>query len=64
MEYPIKSDEVQRALELSKRLGLMGSWTKRVGVAKDSNSIEDIKNTKTLTRQSSILVGLDVGLST
>jgi hypothetical protein len=59
---PIKNSETEKTLEINKRIGLIGSWTKRVGVAKDSKSVDDIKDTKLIKGDRGIIVGIDVGI--
>jgi GNAT superfamily N-acetyltransferase len=65
MTKQVGSTETQKALDMNGKLGLMATWAKRFGVITNgSMSVDDIKNTSTITRQGGIIAGLNTGLTT
>jgi hypothetical protein len=62
-----KSREARKVLRYNGLKGLIMGNQKRVGTANNSGSVEDINKTKNIpmvTRQASIIAGLNVGLTT
>jgi hypothetical protein len=51
--------ETEKVLDMNKRLGFVGTWTKRIHTIRGSQDIEAVRNTRTVDRQASILIGLN-----